>query len=53
MLSPYCFKICAWYDNEYAYSYRLLDLLAYMHKIDNGLQSGYATPQPQVRALAA
>ncbi|GAA5847820.1 hypothetical protein JCM9279_006648 [Rhodotorula babjevae] len=52
MLSPTCWKICAWYDNEYAYSYRLLDLLAYMDKVDSGLQSGYATPQPQMRALA-
>ncbi|KAL3419264.1 glyceraldehyde-3-phosphate dehydrogenase [Phlyctema vagabunda] len=28
------FKILAWYDNEWAYSSRLLDMLAYMAKVD-------------------
>ncbi|KAN0119248.1 glyceraldehyde-3-phosphate dehydrogenase [Hyaloscypha variabilis] len=28
------FKILAWYDNEWAYSVRLLDMLAYMAKVE-------------------
>ncbi|BGP37565.1 hypothetical protein JCM10450v2_001480 [Rhodotorula kratochvilovae] len=46
MLNPHTFKVVAFYDNEHAYSVRLLDLLGYMYKVDNGLMSGYATPAP-------
>lgn len=31
------FKIIAWYDNEWAYSCRLLDMLAFMFREDSGL----------------
>lgn len=33
------FKIIAWYDNEWAYSCRLLDMLAFMFNEDNKLTS--------------
>ncbi|EFN79502.1 Glyceraldehyde-3-phosphate dehydrogenase [Harpegnathos saltator] len=29
-------KIVAWYDNEYGYSYRIADLIQYMHNADIG-----------------
>ncbi|XP_014481921.1 PREDICTED: glyceraldehyde-3-phosphate dehydrogenase-like [Dinoponera quadriceps] len=29
-------KIVAWYDNEYGYSYRIADLIQYMHNADTG-----------------
>ncbi|XP_020299944.1 glyceraldehyde-3-phosphate dehydrogenase-like [Pseudomyrmex gracilis] len=29
-------KIVAWYDNEYGYAYRVVDLILYMHKADTG-----------------
>ncbi|POY74224.1 putative Glyceraldehyde-3-phosphate dehydrogenase (phosphorylating) [Rhodotorula taiwanensis] len=44
MLDPHTFKVIAWYDNEYAYSVRCLDLVKYMHTVDNGLTSGASTP---------
>ncbi|KWU43047.1 glyceraldehyde-3-phosphate dehydrogenase [Rhodotorula sp. JG-1b] len=44
MLDPHTFKVIAWYDNEYAYSVRCLDLASYMHAVDNGLRSGVVTP---------
>ena len=28
-------KLVAWYDNEWGYSNKLLDLAAYMHSVDN------------------
>jgi glyceraldehyde 3-phosphate dehydrogenase len=34
-LSDRFFKLIAWTDNEYAYSARLLDLVAFMHSVDN------------------
>ncbi|KAI5478412.1 glyceraldehyde-3-phosphate dehydrogenase, type I [Pseudohyphozyma bogoriensis] len=34
MLDDYTAKIVAWYDNEWAYSVRILDLIAYMSKVD-------------------
>ncbi|GJN88192.1 hypothetical protein Rhopal_001157-T1 [Rhodotorula paludigena] len=45
-LNPTTWKIIAFYDNELAYSVRLLDLAKYMYTVDNGLHSGYQTPQP-------
>ena len=27
-------KIVSWYDNEYAYAFKLLDLISYMSKMD-------------------
>jgi glyceraldehyde 3-phosphate dehydrogenase len=29
-------KLVSWYDNEWAYSRRVLDLLAYIAKVDAG-----------------
>lgn len=34
MLSPNFVKLVGWYDNEYAYSCRMLDLAEHMHKVD-------------------
>ncbi len=34
MLSPTVFKIIAYYDNEWGYSCRVLDLIAHMHQVD-------------------
>ncbi|SCV70888.1 BQ2448_3650 [Microbotryum intermedium] len=44
-LNPTTFKIIAWYDNEYAYSVRCLDLIRYMFEVDHGLR-GESTPTP-------
>jgi glyceraldehyde 3-phosphate dehydrogenase len=30
-------KLIAWYDNEYGYSHRMIDLVQYMYKKDHGL----------------
>lgn len=35
MLSPTFVKVIAWYDNEWGYSHRMLDMLNYMVKVDN------------------
>lgn len=35
MLNPNFVKLVAWYDNEWGYSNKLLDLAAYMHSVDN------------------
>ncbi|XP_076662397.1 glyceraldehyde-3-phosphate dehydrogenase [Halictus rubicundus] len=29
-------KVVAWYDNEYGYAHRVVDLVEYMHKVDSG-----------------
>ena len=31
LLNPHFVKIVAWYDNEWAYSLRMLDLVGHMH----------------------
>ena len=35
MLSPRFVKLVAWYDNEWGYSCKVLDLITHMYKIDN------------------
>lgn len=35
MLSPNFVKLIAWYDNEYGYSHRVVDLISYMFTKDN------------------
>jgi glyceraldehyde 3-phosphate dehydrogenase len=34
-LNDHFFKLVAWYDNEWGYSRRVLDLIAYIAKVDN------------------
>ena len=34
-LNPSFVKLIAWYDNEWGYSNRLIDLVSYIHKIDH------------------
>ena len=36
-LSPQFVKLIAWYDNEWGYSKRVVDLLAYAAKVDGAL----------------
>jgi len=33
-LSDTFVKLVSWYDNEYGYSHRVIDLIAYMHSVD-------------------
>lgn len=49
MLNSTTAKIIAWYDNELAYSVRLLDLAVYMHHVDSGVPSFAQTPAPSGR----
>lgn len=35
MLNPTFVKLIAWYDNEWGYSCKVLDLIEYMYKVDN------------------
>ena len=35
MLSPNFVKLVSWYDNEWGYSCKILDLIGHMHKVDN------------------
>ncbi|KAL7419472.1 hypothetical protein Q5752_006310 [Cryptotrichosporon argae] len=37
MLNDRVFKIIAWYDNEFGYACRLLDLVRFIHTVDHGL----------------
>jgi glyceraldehyde 3-phosphate dehydrogenase len=34
MLNPQFVKIVAWYDNEWGYSNRIIDLINHMKKVD-------------------
>ena len=36
-LNPHFVKLVSWYDNEWGYSRRVLDLVAYVAKVDAGL----------------
>ncbi|KAG1441407.1 hypothetical protein G6F56_011499 [Rhizopus delemar] len=37
-LSPHFVKLVSWYDNEFGYSTRVIDLLAYIAKVDGALK---------------
>lgn len=34
-LNPNFFKLIAWYDNEWGYSNRVVDLIEYMYSVDS------------------
>ena len=39
-VDPHMHKILAWYDNEWGYSNRVLDLIAYVAKVKKGALTG-------------
>lgn len=49
MISPKFVKLVAWYDNEYGYSSKLLDLIAAMYKKDH-TKTSTIKQEPQVKA---
>ena len=38
-LSPQFVKLVSWYDNEWGYSCRVVDLIAHMHAVDAGVKA--------------
>lgn len=40
MLNPNFVKLVAWYDNEWGYSCKVVDLICYMSCVDNGCKCG-------------